>query len=220
MLEAPVMESWFERFPGLRDRLTVGRAEVSWSDRRRWLWYSRYGEDFSRAELNRFIDEFLPQPEARLAGLSGEVVINVRRGDYYDLPHFRGTYSFDIAGYVEIALQRCLAASPIDRVLFVSDGLDWCRLKLDGLARRFTSEVSYFPGGPQESFDRIAGSQRLIGTNSSFSYWGGYVASFLHDGRAHVVMPRFHARLGEEWSAYQLDPAWDVVDQIPGGWNA
>jgi hypothetical protein len=217
MLDIPAMADWLIRYPALR-RLTVDGTEVSWTDRRRWVWHSRFGEDFSRAELDRFIGDYLPLTGR--ADAFGEVVVNVRRGDYYDVPHFRGTYSFDVAGYVEIALSRCAETAPIERITVISDGLEWCRLKLDGLARRFTPEVSYVPGSPQESFDRIATAPRLIGTNSSFSYWGGYVSGCLYGERAHVVMPRFHARLGNDWSAYQLDPTWDIVDAIPGGWNA
>jgi hypothetical protein len=148
------------------------------------------------------------------------VVVNVRRGDYYDKPHFRGTYSFDIAAYVNLALERMAARGDITEVAFISDGLDWCRLKLDHVARNYSATVSFFPRTPYDSFRDVANASRIVGTNSSFSYWAGYVSSFLHGNRAHVVMPRFHARHGTVWSAYQVDPTWDIVEDIPGGWNA
>jgi hypothetical protein len=210
------MTDWFGVYSKLRE-LTIERSQVGWRDQRPWVWNSRFGEDFSRSELHQFINAFLvtDQPKADF----GDVVVNVRRGEYYDLPHFRGTYSFDIPAYVEIALGRCAEVAPIERIVFVSDGLDWCRLKLDGIASRFSDSVEYYEGTHQASFERVLTTPRIVGTNSSFTYWAGYIGGVIHD-QSHVVMPRFHARLGNDWSAYQLDPTWDIVEDIPGGWNA
>ena len=216
VLLAPVMEPWLPHYPGLR-ALTVVRDQVGRWDRRDWTWRDHYGRDFARADLEGFIDAYLTEglPE----GDSSAVVVNVRRGDYYSEPHLRATYAFDIAGYLEVALGRMADAAPIPEIAFVSDGLEWCRTHLDALARERADVVSYLGGSPHESFVRVAGARRLVGTNSSFSYWGGYVGTHRFGGAAHVVMPRFHARLGDDWSAYQLDPGWDVVEEIPGGWD-
>jgi hypothetical protein len=218
VLTAPVMHAWLPAFPELR-RLTIERDEVQWRDRREWQWRDHFGDDFDRATLADFVGQYLTGAETPEVDPE-RVVVNVRRGDYYDQPHFRGTYSFDIASYVEIALARMASRGPIPEVAFVSDGLDWCRLKLDAPARRFAREVTYLDADPSTSFETVAGARRIVGTNSTFSYWAGYVSSVRQDHQGHVVMPRFHARLGDDWSAYQLDPGWDVVDDIPGGWNA
>lgn len=225
VLTPPPMTPWLAMLPAVRDRLTVDRARVRLTDRREHGWFSEFGTDFTREELQRFVREFLlGTPLLPRSGPAdpGSVTLNVRRGDYYSQPHFRGTYGFDIPAYVEIALARAAAREPVERVLVVSDGLDWCRLKLDPLLRAHVTRVDYVSESdtPQENFRTVATSRRVIGTNSTFSYWAGYVADVLHGPRAHVVMPRFHARLREDPGAYQLDPAWDVVEDIPGGWDA
>lgn len=224
VLTPHAMHVWLEELPRVREALAVDRAQVRVSDRRDHGWFSRFGSDFSRAQLHGFVGDCLvgtslvpgPSPDPT------SVTVNVRRGDYYATPHFRGTYGFDIAAYVDLALAKAATGCRIDRILVVSDGLDWCRLKLDRVLREHAEVVDYVADTdtPQDNFRVVATSQRLIGTNSTFSYWGGYVGNVLYGVDSHVVMPRFHARLDGDYSAYQLDPAWCVVEDIPGGWDA
>lgn len=62
---------------------------------------------------------------------------------------------------------------------------------------------------------------RLIGTNSTFSYWGGYVGDALRgdDQERRVVMPWFHQRTLNDGAADQLDPSWTIITDPPGGWD-
>ena len=135
-------------------------------------------------------------------------MINVRRGDYYSNPGLRERYGFDQIGYLAAALP---AAGDADRALVVSDDIEWCRAHLDGLLAQRIARVDYAPPGAVSNFRAVATGRRLIGTNSTFSYWGGYIADVLH-ADAVVVMPRFHARIDEETDAYQLDPRWIIID--------
>lgn len=218
------LEPWRGTFPRLWTDLSISRDEVRRTDRRTWSWNSRFGEDFSRDELRSFIEAHLQSAFSENSGTDSDTVtINVRRGDYYSKPHFRGTYSFDIAAYLDVALTQTKAHhGEFTRIVVVSDGIDWCRLKLDSILRKHAGSASYVDASesPQANFLRTAGASRLIGTNSSFSYWAGYVSNVLHGGESHTVMPRFHARLEKRPDAYQVDPAWLIVDDIPGGWDA
>ena len=63
---------------------------------------------------------------------------------------------------------------------------------------------------PLANFHAVAQASRIIGTNSTFSYWAAYVAGVIHPA-AEVVMPRFHARMAHGTDAHQLDPRWIVV---------
>ena len=151
------------------------------------------------------------------------LVVNVRRGDYYSVPSLRGRYSFDVPAYIDVALDAAVrGAGPVDRIHVVSDDVDWCLDRLDGRLRRRAATVEYRPptSTPQDDFRAIATSSRIIGTNSTFSYWAGYVSTFLHGDDSQVVVPAFHARHMNAGRAYQLDPAWEVVQDIPGGWDA
>lgn len=224
VLTPEAMRPWLALLPTISDQLSLDPIDVRRRDRREWAFFSRFGTDFDERELDAFVrSHLLPSPLLDRAVVDDAVVVNIRRGNYYSAAHFRGTYSFDIRGYLEIALARAEAErGAFERLRVVSDGIEWCRLKLDDLLHRYTDQVDYVGGDrtPQEHFRLVATASRVIGTNSTFSYWGGYVSNVLYGAASHVVMPRFHARLNADPSAYQLNPQWSIVDDIPGGWDA
>jgi len=208
VLTAPGMDVWLEEFPSLR-ALTIERDRLRFHDRREWderSWNQRFGDEFSREALRAFIaDSLVPDIEP---DRSDTVVINVRRGDYYSNPGLRERYGFDQLGYLAAALRVAGAA---ENALVVSDDIDWCRENLDELIHETHPRVDYAKSGAVSDFRALAAARKLIGTNSTFSYWGGYIAGVLHDD-AVVVMPRFHARLDGETDAYQLDPRWTIIE--------
>ncbi|WP_407358484.1 alpha-1,2-fucosyltransferase [Microbacterium sp. LTA6] len=208
VLEAPGMAEWLDAFPGLRE-FTVARDEVRFHDRRVWgerFWNQKFGEEFSRRALDAFIADVLA-PHIPVDD-SDTVVVNVRRGDYYAQDHLRARYAFDQAGYIADALERI---GPAARIRLVSDDPEWCRKHLGVLLSHHADEVVYEPRGAVGNFLAVSGSRKLIGTNSTFSYWGGYIAGVLHSD-AQIVMPRFHARTERGTDAYHLDPSWTIID--------
>lgn len=227
VLLPPAMRGWVEALPSLA-QLSVDRQDVGPWNRRTWGWWSAFGTDFDRGDLDRFVRECLlssPAFRARSAAAAsdaGLLTVNVRRGNYYSEAHFRGTYSFDVPEYLVLAVGLVRERRPVTRVHVVSDGIEWCRRKLDGQLREVASEVTYCAptDTPLQNFLECATSPALVGTNSTFSYWAGYVGGTLHGPGSCVVAPRFHARLGASHDAYQLDPTWSVVEDIPGGWDS
>lgn len=209
VLQAPGMDVWLDAFPALRG-LTVSRDLVRFHDRREWdvetSWKQRFGVDFTRESLDAFISDLVaPYIDA---DDSGRLVVNLRRGDYYSTPGLRERYGFDQLGYLRDALVR---VGHVDRALIVSDDPDWCRENILGILETTTSRVDFAERDPVSNFQAVAGASRIIGTNSTFTYWGAYIAGVLHDSPV-VVMPRFHARM-EGWTdAHQLDPRWIAID--------
>lgn len=205
-LESRAMEPWLAAFPELA-ALTIPQDSVRFRDRRAWdeTWlYQRFGTDFSAEDVTAFVQDTLA-PHV-VPDRTGTLVINVRRGDYYS--EFAGKYAFDQVGYVGAALERL---APAERVLVVSDDADWCRANLDAVIGSDAREVEYAQPDPRANFLAVAGAGRIIGTNSTFSYWAAYVAGVIHPG-AEVVMPRFHARMTHGAEAHQLDPRWIAID--------
>jgi len=206
VLQAPGMEPWLAVFPALRT-LTVPRAEMRFHDRREWNdhdWHQVFGKDYSRETLQAFIrativDRVDPAPRDRL-------VINVRRGDYYARPELRDRYGFDQLGYLTAALQNF--EEPTD-VLVVSDDAQWCRENVAVLLSP-DAVVQYAEPDPAANFLAVAGARRIIGMNSTFTYWAAYVADVLWDD-AEIVMPLFHSRLQGHTDAHQLDPRWTAL---------
>lgn len=208
VLEAPGMASWLEVFPALKG-LTVSRPDVRFHDRREWGERSlnqRFGVDFPRASLAAFIRFALAAPVT--PDRSGTLVVNVRRGDYYERPELRERYGFDQVGYITAALDRF---EHVQDVLVVSDDPVWCQAELDRVLRSGGASVRYAAPEPVANFLAVCSASRIIGTNSTFSYWAAYVADEMHRD-AQIVMPRFHSRLPGFEDANQLDPRWTAID--------
>ena len=212
VLEVPGMAPWLEQFPAL-SALTIRRQDLRFHDRREWKGgaaLQRFGVDFTREALQRFVREVLAPGSPTTP--PAPVAVNVRRGDYYAYDGFRSRYGMDIEGFVREALAQ---VGPVPGILVVSDDPQWCREHLGEMLRSAAQEVSFAERDPVANFLAIASAPTLIGTNSTFSYWGGYVTDAIHDG-ARVVMPRFHARMDDGWDAYQLDPAWTALEGFDG----
>lgn len=206
VLASPGMEPWLEAFPALR-ALTIAREELRFHDRREWNdrdWRQVFGTDYTRESLHRFIRECIA--DGIPLAPPGRLVINVRRGDYYARPELRERYGFDQVGYLRAALAEF---ADIEDVLVVSDDADWCRANVAPLAPA-TATFEYAEPDPVGNFLSVAGARRIIGMNSTFTYWAGYVADAIRPD-AEIVMPLFHSRLYDPTDAHQLDPQWTAL---------
>jgi hypothetical protein len=220
----PVMETWLPVLPRLRE-LTVEASAVRFRDRRDLGFHQAFGADFTREDLEGFVrDYLLDSPllgDVTPTDDDGPLTVNVRRGDYYSVPRFRGLYSFDVAEYLRVAVPDSVAAhGPVGTLRVVSDDPEWCRLKLTFLAE-YADRVEHLEAGrPHEDFRALASSRRLVLANSTFSYWGAHVSNVVHgDNHARVWAPWFHRRDIDGGRAWHLDPRWSVVRDIPGGWD-
>jgi hypothetical protein len=220
----PVMDTWLPVLPRLRE-LTVDAAAVRFRDRRDLGFHQAFGTDFTRDELERFVSDYLLDSpllgDVAPSGQDGPLTVNVRRGDYYNVARFRGMYSFDVAEYVRAAVAESIRSDgPAGLLRVVSDDPAWCRLKLPFLAEHADRVEHLDAGQPHEHFRALAGSRRLVLTNSTFSYWGAHVSNVVHgDNHAQVRAPWFHRRDIDGGRAWHLDPRWSVVRDIPGGWD-
>lgn len=221
------MAPWLQIFPRLAP-LTARRKEVRLSDRRFILWGQTFGDEFSGDALEDFIKECLLGSEdlrgsltRAQADLDDEtLVINVRRGDYYSVPKFFERYGMNIEAYLAVAVEEVAEKHPIGRLRLISDDVGWCRLNLAFLDR--FAPLDFGPRGHGPLFDlaMLTGAHSLVLANSTFSYWGAYLNNVFHGGGYdRVWAPIFHARHLNDGRAWQLDPRWNVIDQLPGGWD-
>lgn len=211
---------WLDHLPDLARQLTVEPAGVRFYDRREWPpppdLFQRFGSDFDTGDLDAFVRTFLLGSPllARPGRPDDVVVVNVRRGDYYSDDKHRRNFGMEIEGYLRQALTRAFARRPHGGVHVVSDDIAWCRDNLGTLLAAFSPAVTYAPPASTgfDDFAALCSARTLICSNSTFSYWGGYVSTVRFGGDAHVIVPAFHARHVNEGVAYQLLSAWDVVD--------
>lgn len=213
----PKMDVWIREFPALGD-LTVREADVSFLQERTVEWGQQVYRDWFYGDLVDFAKEvLLPSTrfQERLAKVDrSAIAVNVRRGDYYtDLVH-RQRFGFDIVGYVRAAAERIPDEDRTGFVL-VSDDVAWCREHLDFLAD--LGPVSTLPGEHDMFNDlaQIAGGRHLILANSTFSYWGGYLASALPPReRARTIQAPLHFnRLYARGESPLLLPQWRAIPE-------
>lgn len=214
---------WASWFPRVADQLVLETDQVPFFSRREVEGtYQGFGVDYTAGELRDFIDTYVLDsvPFQKLlnsARHDAELTINVRRGDYYSVPKYRGRYSFDVVEYVKTAVR---ASGPADRILIVTDDRAWCKEKLAWLGR--SADVLYPSTRASAAYHLalLANSRRLILANSTFSYWGGYLSNRIHlDNHAQTWAPWFHSREWDGGAANQLDPGWSAIRDIPGGWD-
>lgn len=220
----PKMAPWLQEFPGLA-ALTVREEDVGFRQPRSVEWGQRPQVDFLLPDLKEFCREvLLPGSDfcAREAQVMPEAtVVNVRRGDYYSVPAHRRQYGMDIRGYVAAAL-AALPQEGTSRVVFVSDDVAWCREHLTDVVGP-DREALTLPGEHDMFRDlaQLAFARNLILANSTFSYWGGYLASArpapLRPRR--VVAPLFFGRSYEYGESNLLLPEWLALPEdswLPG----
>lgn len=220
-------QPWACEFPRLFEELCISRRDVRLTDRRELGTFQGLGADYSVEDIEAFTRRYiLSSPGLRRfeasavghgLGQPETVTVNVRRGDYYSVLEYRQRYGFDVQGYVQAAIRIHRATHPVRRVFFVSDDVDWCHAVLTPPLARQGIEVSSVSGAnPMRDFAHLALSTRLVLANSTFSYWGGYVAG-VRDAEADIVAPWFHARDWLDGKSFHLHPRWQLVEGFHQG---
>lgn len=227
-LRTPAADRWVPLFGSGAEALVVDRDAVRPWDRREKGLYNEFGTAFSSTELEAFISGFLEPsglidaarvpPTRRLE--DHDVLVNVRRGDYFATDANRRAYAFDLDEYLVAALETLERGGGIGRIQVVSDGIDWCVDHVGWLSDH-CRELDFVrePMPPETHLAMLANAPRLVLANSTFSYWGGYLSGFRSGHPERVVAPWFHCRLHDDGRAWQLDPRWSVVTDIPSHWQ-
>ena len=106
--------------------------------------FGRFGEDFTREQLDDFVRTHLA-PRVDDDTDPGTLVVNVRRGDYFDAEN-RAGFAFDQDAYLKVAVQRAYEQAEPEKIRVVSGqrhrlvpgtvGLDERLLGPDLLVRR------------------------------------------------------------------------------------
>ena len=214
----PKMEPWLAEYPRLGS-LTVKESDIGWLQRRSVEWGQHAGIDFRFKDIRDFAREFILDSEnlrLRLRRLpSGAIVVNVRRGDYYSNPEFRSIFGFDIRAYVAAALDN-VPGDGTRRIVVVSDDASWCASNLGDLLEA-RGDVAYMPR-PHDMFDdfaQLVAGRHLILANSTFSYWGAYVASArpAPDRPRSVQAPLHFNRLYSDGESTLLLPEWRAIPE-------
>ena len=117
------------------------------------------------------------------------VTVHVRLGDYLSNPTAAKVHGVPDPGYYVRAIGRLVAEGVAPVVHLVSDEPEVAcqRLALAGLPRKVDVEVSR-TGSAWDDLSSIAGAEAVVMSNSSFSWWGAYLAH--RRCGAPVIFPR------------------------------
>lgn len=142
--------------------------------------------------------------------LSDCVCVNVRRGDYIE--HQRFGFRVLTANEIQEMLDLYFPATDYPRVLFVSDGIEWCRQNFEGERFLFADRHTDADTTGTAAIWKPAIDLYLqtlckgnIIANSSFSWWG----AFLNKNAEKVVCPW-------PWFTSPKKPA--MTHLLPDGW--
>lgn len=222
VVRSDLMDDWIAEFPLLQG-LVIDRERVSRLDQ--WVFATRFffDRDFDREQNRTFCRNLLASSSRfaeRLDRLQdaigpGTIVVNVRRGDYYSVPEHAAVFGMDIERHVREALAMVEEQGrSIDDVLIVSDDVDWCR---EHLRDAVGGEMRTLPDrtGPFDDLAALASARTLVLANSTFSYWGSYLAATRIEDHL-AIAPPHHQRLEDGGTISPMfDPRWPRTTAAP-----
>ena len=166
----------------------------------------------SRIWVDKFVkNHFLSHPEIlkRKNEHSRELIINVRRGDFYSQENIN-VYGFDIVNFVALCLHN-LHEFDFESYVVYSDDIPWCKANLAAL-NVAGKELTYKNNlTPEEVFFDLASAKNIILSNSTFCYWAAYISTFLYGEKSIVLGPNFGNRKEGFYLPKQYLPQWHVI---------
>lgn len=222
----PHVDPWLAEFPLLRD-LTVPSAAIRYWDFQDRATHFFYDDNFDRRQNAAFCRALVASSphfqrrmeRARALVPEGTVVVNVRRGDYYSEPQWAISYAFDIRHHVREALELLESQGRGARqVLFISDDPQWCLSELSDLVD-VPVAVHEGRGSMFDDLAVLAVSPALVLANSTFSYWGSFLAA-AHRSDHIAIAPEYHQRTLSPAdslapTSLMFDPAWLRTSRSP-----
>lgn len=137
------------------------------------------------------------------------VAIHVRRGDYASLPSAASLHGTLPLSYYTAALAHIRQQVSDPRFFIFSDDIEWCRANLP-LARDEATFVENNHGDDAWQDLLLMGYCRHhVIANSSFSWWGAWLADRRHTHRC-VVAPA-------QW--FRIQAPHDTADRFPQHWS-
>lgn len=160
-------------------------------------------------ELFRPYESILKEIKELYGDVSQYVCVNVRRGDY--LKHAKSGFRVLSKEDIEDILREHF---PNDKVLFVSDDIEWCKENFTGNRYSFVDKPCHYK--PEMDLYIQTQCKANVISNSTFSWWGAYLNEkaekvvcpwpWFDDGKINP-MPNI---LPEEWIKWEQKPQYRI----------
>lgn len=222
------MDAWLDEFPNLNKYTRPVSAR-----RFRSLRATGFSQDieglFSQSDLKNFIENNLlslkfeeRRTKAKQLVNENTLVLNVRRGDYYTSPTIHKMFGIDTVTYIRTAISQAIEKNMPSNIIVVSDDLKWCNQNLNFLTDIAPTKFDKFGHDMFDDLALLSVARRLILTNTTFGYWGAYIANINND--AEIYAPSHHENT--KWSSYhvrktpmQHQDNWIQINP-PQGWSS
>ena len=212
ILHTETMDYWLKYFPNLKD-FVLHSDDFKFYDNLDYFssYYQNFGIDFNINELTDFINQYiLTESFFKNFAADHRTVINIRRGDFYSSEK-KSPSEFDQIQYVKRIFKNHPELLTLP-VFVISDDISWCQKELYFLEK--VSHLHFLPDNkPIDDFIAISTAKNLIVTNSTFSYWGGYISKVINKENL-VIAPNFGATFYKDSIAIQLHSDWKIEDII------
>lgn len=140
-----------------------------------------------------------------------EIAVHVRCGDYLST-RSRAFHGLTKPQYFAEAIRLAANSTAAERIHIVSDNpqLAGALLVSTGIGSDFEIDLSH-QSTAWEDLAILANSRAVVMSNSSFSWWGGYLASRIHNSVVVAPTPWFAKHIGVEQILF--GPSWKILDR-------
>lgn len=181
-------------------------------------YYQIFGEDYKEKELNFFIKKYLIESIQfkniynKIPNTNNSITLNIRRGDFYEKGNM-SVYGYNQIDFVKHVFDKYLQDSEFEKINIISDDMMWCEKNMSFLTKY--SKSLHFPVFNEniilESFCWLVKSNKLILSNSTFSFWGAYLSNYLNNSVNETYCPIFGSRRIENTDLYQYNSKWVMI---------
>ena len=125
------------------------------------------------------------------------IAIHLRFGDYSDDPRTKSVHGLTSTKYFEQAINSLRSSEYLDTpILVITDDHNQATDFISRLSYSSIMNITSNPN-PIDDLTEICRSSHVVITNSTFSWWGGWIANKVHSSK--VIYPR-------PWFADETDP--------------
>lgn len=139
------------------------------------------------------------------------VGVHLRFGDYENSLKTREYHGLTANSYFDEAIGFLkLKMKHIDKVIFVTDDLDRARNTVEVLLScRDSTPIEVISSNPVEDMTTLSSCSGIVLSNSSFSWWAGYLGSSLRSSS--VVAPKPWLAFESEFDQSLVSPNWHFI---------
>jgi hypothetical protein len=161
------------------------------------------------SQLNQRIYDATAIRQQIISTASDRIVVHVRCGDYLS-PKVQGTHGLSAASYYRTAIDYLSRSTGIRSVQVVSDQPMIALRQLSQALRTTQIKVELAHSrGAWSDLGILANSSAVVMSNSSFSWWGAYLASRYHQSVVVAPKPWYSRETNVETILF--DPSWKVI---------